>query len=216
MLIRGLMETQIITNIDDWVFDFTSFFPSADTISSTTVTCSPAGLVELSAKSSTSGLKRTIVIDAASATASTKYILGCQCTSSSGLRHTLYKEIYVIADETGATAIAGSTGYNALYTATLTQVGSAAPSAVVHYTSFSGTIAWTRTTTGLYVGTLTGAFIAAKTVVRCHLVPYLPGTAELAYGSRASDNTVQITVQDIAREAVDGFTTLEIDIQTYT
>lgn len=208
---------QVQTNIDEWPFDFTDFFPSSDTIASTVVLCSPAGLVELSAKSSTSGLQRKIVIDAASATANTSYVLGCQCTSAAGLRHTLYKTIRVIADETGATAITGSTGYNAIYSATLSQSGTSAPSVtVINYNTLSAAPVWTRTAEGTYVATLAGAFIENKTRVSCELVPLLVGSESSAAGKRLTDNTVGVYVRDYADNLTDGFSILYVSISTYT
>jgi hypothetical protein len=212
---RGLMETQIITNIRSYEFDFSEDFPSTDTIASTVVTCSPSGLTELTAKSSTSGLKRTLVIDAASATASTTYILGCKCTSASGLKHTHYKTIYVMADSTGEAAIATSIGANAYYSATLDQSGTGAPAAVVSVTTFSGTIVWTRQSVGTYVGTLTGAFPVNNTRVSCHMVPLLAGNESSASGNRINNDTVKVWVRDFADNLVDGFNVLHVDIQTY-
>lgn len=50
----------------------------------------------------------------------------------------------------------------AVYQALLTQASTAAPSATVLYNNL-GTIVWTRTSAGLYVGTLVAAFTASKT-----------------------------------------------------
>lgn len=207
---------QVQTNVDEWPFDFTGFFPASDTIASTVVLCDPAGLVEISAKSSTSGLQRKIVIDAASATKDTDYVLGCQCTSAGGLKHTLYKTIRVIEDETGAAAIAGSTGYNAYYSANLVQVGTGNPAATVLATTLTGTPAWTRSDVGIYYATLANAFPVSKTTVACHLTPLLAGTEFTAAGSRAVDGTIQIKVRDVSGNLVDGFLVLGVEIKTYT
>lgn len=213
----NMIETQIQTDIMTWEFDFSPYFPSADTLASATVLCSPAGLVELSAKSSTSGHIRKVVIDAASATASTIYILGCQATSSTtGIRKTLYKSIYVLADETGSAAIAGSTGYNAYYSANLVQVGTGNPAATVLATTLTGTPAWTRSDVGIYYATLANAFPVSKTTVACHLTPLLAGTEFTAAGSRAVDGTIQIKVRDVSGNLVDGFLILGVEIKTYT
>jgi hypothetical protein len=209
------METQIITNIDDWVFDFGAYFPSTDTIASTVVTCSPSGLTEITAKSSTSGLKRTLVIDASSATASTTYILGCKCTSAAGLKHTLYKTIYVMADSTGEAAIATSAGANAIYIALLSQTGTSAPTATVLKSDLTGTPVWTRQSTGLFLCTLADAFPLNKTTVSPHIIPLLVGNESKVSGKRISDNVVQIQARDFADNLVDGFDMLTVSIQTY-
>ena len=209
---------QVQTDIDDWPFDFTEFFPSSTTIASTVVLCDPAGLVELSAKSSTSGLKRTIVIDAASATVDTEYILGCQCTSASGLRHTLYKTIRVIEDETGATAIAGTTGAHYYYSAILSQSGTSNPTVEVLTTNLPETITWTRYSQGTYHGTVVGnLFLANKTKVNAHLgQPLYIGNESDAHGYRALNTIIVAEVRDFGDNLVDGYSLLYVDIQTYT
>jgi hypothetical protein len=51
-----------------------------------------------------------------------------------------------------------------VYTCTLSQTSTAAPTATIFENSTGGTIAWTRTGTGVYVGTITGTtFPSAKT-----------------------------------------------------
>jgi hypothetical protein len=48
------------------------------------------------------------------------------------------------------------------YCFSVSQSGSSAPTVTVHLNQLSGTIAWTRSTTGTYVGTLIGAFLSGK------------------------------------------------------
>jgi len=56
-------------------------------------------------------------------------------------------------------------GYT-VYTALITQAGTAAPVATVLQNTTGGTIAWTRNSTGRYVATISGAnFTANKTAV---------------------------------------------------
>lgn len=54
------------------------------------------------------------------------------------------------------------------YTATLTQAGTAAPTATpvnAGEAEYLGAIVWTRSAVGTYVGTLAGAFTADKTII---------------------------------------------------
>lgn len=51
-----------------------------------------------------------------------------------------------------------------VYTALLTQSGTNAPTAIVLENTLGGTIVWSRTAVGEYLGTLTGAFILDKTI----------------------------------------------------
>jgi hypothetical protein len=66
---------------------------------------------------------------------------------------------WVLPDESGIIAL---TKYK-VYTALLTQTGTAAPVAVVLENTLGGDIIWTYQSTGEYLGTLTGAFINNKT-----------------------------------------------------
>jgi hypothetical protein len=51
------------------------------------------------------------------------------------------------------------------YSAKITQAAAAAPVATVLKNSLGGTVVWTRSAKGIYVGTLAGAFTVAKTIV---------------------------------------------------
>jgi hypothetical protein len=51
------------------------------------------------------------------------------------------------------------------YVATITQSASAAPSPTVLHNTLGGTLVWTRSGTGTYLATLTGAFPTASKVV---------------------------------------------------
>jgi hypothetical protein len=57
-----------------------------------------------------------------------------------------------------------------VYTALLTQTGTNAPVAIVLDNTLDGTIIWTRTTDGIYVGTLAGAFVTNKTFVNANTI----------------------------------------------
>jgi len=59
--------------------------------------------------------------------------------------------------------VATATGNYKKYVALLTQTGTSAPTATVLENTLGGTVVWTRTSTGEYKGTLTGAFTTNKT-----------------------------------------------------
>jgi hypothetical protein len=63
---------------------------------------------------------------------------------------------------TGSLHVGAINGF-ALYQALITQAGTAAPTVVILYSNLSAAIVWTRTSAGLYVGTLTGEFTSNKT-----------------------------------------------------
>lgn len=52
-----------------------------------------------------------------------------------------------------------------VYTALLSQSGTSAPTATVLENTLGGTIVWSRSNTGQYIGTLTGAFTDQKTII---------------------------------------------------
>ena len=62
-----------------------------------------------------------------------------------------------------------------VYTALLSQSGTNAPTAVVLENTLGGTVVWTRTSTGSYLGTLTGVFTANKTFCTTTIGMYLSG-----------------------------------------
>lgn len=74
------------------------------------------------------------------------------------------------------------------YVFILSQSGTAAPAEIVLGYNTIGSIVWSRTTTGVYVGTLGGAFISNKTWVTSAF------RTNLGYGtlSRTSTNTVEV------------------------
>lgn len=62
-----------------------------------------------------------------------------------------------------------------VYTALLTQTSTNAPVATVLENTLGGTVVWTRTATGTYIGTLTGAFPTTKTTT---FIQHTMGTSE--------------------------------------
>ena len=84
-------------------------------------------------------------------------------SNSSGKTENLTKNFTVA--NIAAFANSYSLGYT-VYTALITQAGTAAPVATVLQNTTGGTIAWTRNSTGRYVATISGAnFTANKTAV---------------------------------------------------
>ena len=79
-----------------------------------------------------------------------------------------------------------------VYVASITQAGTDDPVATVIKSTLSAVIVWTRTSSGVYLGTLTGAFVAGKTTVDPHgrdTTTSLPLTMDGYYVSTA---TVQL------------------------
>lgn len=88
---------------------------------------------------------------------------------------------------------AGTTAQPKRYVANLTQTSTNAPVATVLENSLGGTVVWTRSTNGLYIGTLAGAFTVGKTTVI--VAPPYPATIPPvpSVGSYSpSVNTVQL------------------------
>lgn len=97
-------------------------------------------------------------------------------------------------------AIPSSPGY-LVYTALLTQSGTDAPVATVLQNTLGGTVVWTRNGVGDYTGTLTGAFLAGKTIFPQYAEP--SGYSSLVINAtnviqdymlffRGSDDTVRL------------------------
>ncbi len=72
------------------------------------------------------------------------------------------------------------------YVAIITQSGTSAPTATVLENSLGGTVVWTRDDVGLYIGTLSGAFVSNKTVV---LVSSSLGASQVS----KTTNTIELT-----------------------
>ena len=93
-----------------------------------------------------------------------------------------------------------------LYRAKMSQSGSSDPTAVIMANSF-GSIVWTRSSTGLYLGTLASAFPLATTLVfgRTDLADEGSNTIIGVHATRASDNTIALrsTLWDLGAGTVD-------------
>ena len=90
-------------------------------------------------------------------------------------------------------------GATSTYAANFTQSGTGAPTVSVFLNQLSGAIVWTRANAGAYVGTLAGAFLAAKTHTQTGLLRIGGAATDTLFQwkiSRASDNTVDLGVFD--------------------
>ena len=72
---------------------------------------------------------------------------------------------YTLPNASGTIALAETIKPYKVYTALLSQSGTSAPTATVLENTLGGTVVWTRSNTGQYVGTLTGAFTDQKTII---------------------------------------------------
>lgn len=81
------------------------------------------------------------------------------------------------------------------YIALVTQSSTSAPTASVIKNTLGGTVVWSRTGKGSYLGTLSGAFPSAKTVFPRDYVMYSSAGSDYSeiQTSRASDNAIQIS-----------------------
>lgn len=97
------------------------------------------------------------------------------------------------------------------YVATLTQTGTAAPTATVLENQLAAAIVWARTGVGVYTGTLTGAFTANKTVASISQ----PATGK-ATVSRTSANVITVSTFDATPAAADAIlAALVLDVKVY-
>lgn len=98
------------------------------------------------------------------------------------------------------------------YNALITQTATGDPTvALLENTLAAGAIVWTRTTTGSYVGTLSGAFPATKTL--CFINNTVFGSITL---QQASANTVTLTTADLTGTLLDGrLTANSLRIEVY-
>jgi len=85
-------------------------------------------------------------------------------------------------------------GYK-VYTALLTQSGTSAPVANVLENTLGGTFVWSRTSAGLYLGTLTGVFIGNKTVVFFQSGKDVSGSLFTYYAHKQDDNSIRLQAQ---------------------
>ena len=125
------------------------------------------------------------------------------------------KHIFASGDIEATSFNAGGTGSNVLldngttallssylvYAAKISQTGTAAPIAIVLENTI-GAIVWSRTSTGRYVATLTGAFTLNKTLV-FHNLQQGTGTSTVNYLT-VDENTVEFTSLNNTGQLTDG------------
>jgi len=107
-----------------------------------------------------------------------------------------------------------------VYRALLTQTGTAAPTAVVLENSLGGTVVWTRSIAGTYIGTLTGAFPTAKTFLKQSAFSYISGPADDDVLFAVQPNTVNsvsvLTMTGATSAGVDAYlTNTPVEILVY-
>jgi hypothetical protein len=105
----------------------------------------------------------------------------------------------------------GGAGY-LVYTAILSQTGTAAPVATVLENTLGGTVVWTRDNVGVYIGTLAGVFTANKTF--CFVSGDIFAQSGLFIFGRTDANTVTLVSYDLAGQGQDD-TSASIEIRVY-
>lgn len=100
-----------------------------------------------------------------------------------------------------------------VYSALISQSGTSAPTVTILENTI-GSIVWTRTGTGEYLATLTGAFTASKTFVSLTL-GYL-STIAIGYSIRQNDDNVKLLTYDTTNAGVDAkLTNASFEIRVY-
>ncbi len=100
------------------------------------------------------------------------------------------------------------------YVATVTQIGSSAPTATVFNNTLSGPIVWTRNSAGDFTGTLAGAFTANKTFLMLNGANNADSIGTLTFGGSA--DTLALTCVDFGGTPVDGgLIKASIEIRVY-
>jgi hypothetical protein len=101
-----------------------------------------------------------------------------------------------------------------IYTALLSQSGAGAPTAIVLGTNEIGSIVWTRSSAGVYAGTLTGAFTSNKTWLIAQQGDQI-GSFVNTILSWTSANAVALSTSDNLGNLTDGFSNISIEIRVY-
>jgi hypothetical protein len=101
-----------------------------------------------------------------------------------------------------------------IYTAFISQSGTSNPVATVLGTNEIGAIVWTRTGSGVYEGTLTGAFTSGKTVI-FYGSPGMDGDNGRVGVYRVDANTIRFKNVDVGGGPYDGFNDVSIKIEVY-
>ena len=106
-----------------------------------------------------------------------------------------------------------SLGYT-VYTALISQAGTAAPSAIVLQNTTGGTITWSRTSAGSYVAVISGAnYVANKTTI---LLGNTNASMSIASTYKTTTN-VTFEQKSISNNAnADGFDNVTVEIRIYS
>lgn len=107
----------------------------------------------------------------------------------------------------------GGGGSYLKYVALLSQAGTAAPTATVLENTLGGTVVWSRSGTGDYTGTLSGAFTENKTWFSANC----EWTTDAINGNlrRVDNNSVGLYASDSTGTLFDDFRNLSIEIRVY-
>lgn len=97
------------------------------------------------------------------------------------------------------------------YIALLTQSGANAPIVNVKRNTLDGEVVWTRNSTGLYLGTLDGAFFANETIGSSGVIP-IDQTMWLL--ERNDNDSVSLSVFALSDQA-DLHATISVEIKVY-
>ena len=120
----------------------------------------------------------------------------------------------VVADASGnlsATSTPPDSRPYKVYSATFTQAGTGSPVATISENTLSGAIVWTRQSTGVYVGTLSGAFPTKSKVHFYHNVQSYPGVCNGLYVSTGSIS-LQTTANGVLTDGILNDANLEIRV----
>jgi len=131
-------------------------------------------------------------------------------TNSSGKTENLTRNFTVA--NIAAFANSYSLGYT-VYTALITQTGTAAPVATVLQNTTGGTIAWSRTSTGSYKAVISGTtYVENKTAV----IISTTNASKSISAIRKTTTDVTLEQKDLANALEDGFDNVTIEIRIYS
>ena len=106
-----------------------------------------------------------------------------------------------------------SLGYT-VYTALISQAGTAAPSAIVLQNTTGGTITWSRTSAGSYVAVISGAnYVANKTTI---LLGNTNASMSIASTYKTTTNVTFEQKLISTNASTDGFDNVTIEIRIYS
>ncbi len=128
--------------------------------------------------------------------------LALRYVSTTGNAHVNSTILLKKKSSSASAASAGGSASYLVYTALLTQSGTDAPVATVLENTLGGTVVWSYSDVGRYVGTLSGAFTSNKTAIFCNLGVDLsaPVTVRME-GYRNNANTVEVRLYDPINDA---------------